>query len=686
LARVYDPFASETQETSAMVTFSVTNLNDSGAGSLRQALADAEAAAGADRIGFDAALAGGTVRLTTGRLVIASGAVTIDGDLDNDGDADITLSGDSNNDGIANAGDTGILRIAAGSDIGIGGLVLAGGYSVGSDGSASGIPGSSAGGAVENLGVLAIADSEFRGSHAKGGAGYIFNDFDGSNGGGAAGAILNAGALTVTNTQFANNRAAGGGGGNGGDGYTFENGSTGGRGGDAAAAILNLAGGMLGLSGARFLGGKAAGGAGGIGGNGGGHDFIGSYGDGGNGGSGGDASAGLINSGGISGSLSIQPGTATPGAGGPGGQGGSAGGYTGKDGAPGTAGASSGIFLGSGTGAAEITQLGTAAADAFTGTAGVDRYDGLGGDDTVFGRGANDILSGLAGNDVLDGGSGADAMAGGAGNDIYVIDDAGDAAAELAGAGYDTVRTTLAVQVLAANVERLYNDSAANFAGIGNALANTFYGNSGEDRFRDYAGGADRFSGGAGLDSMYYSGTAAAILDFATGVHGGSAAGDAFASVEKFFGSSTGNDQMTAGAARAIFNGQGGDDTLLGGANHDKLYGKAGTDTLSGGGGNDRLYGGAGNDTMAGGALRDDFIYSETVASGGFGADTITDWQDGVDVLRFAATVADDFADFTITGNGTASVTLALAAAPANTIVLNGAAPITITAADFLFF
>jgi Ca2+-binding RTX toxin-like protein len=188
------------------------------------------------------------------------------------------------------------------------------------------------------------------------------------------------------------------------------------------------------------------------------------------------------------------------------------------------------------------------------------------------------------------------------------------------------------------------------------------------------------------VDSMYYSGTTAAILNFATNVHGGSAAGDAFASVEKFFGSAAGNDQMTAGAARATFNGQGGNDTLTGGANHDKLFGELGADILSGGGGNDQLFGGAGGDTMTGGALKDFFVYTETVASGGFGADTITDWQDGVDVLKVFTGVADAFADFTVANNNTASVKLTLIGAVSNTITINGTGPINISAADFLFF
>ncbi len=64
-----------------MLTFLVTNTNDSGAGSLRQAILDANAAAGADTIDFDTAgvfATPQTITLTSGTLVI-SGDLTING-------------------------------------------------------------------------------------------------------------------------------------------------------------------------------------------------------------------------------------------------------------------------------------------------------------------------------------------------------------------------------------------------------------------------------------------------------------------------------------------------------------------------------------------------------------------------------------------------------------------------------
>src|SRR4051812_34255632 len=57
-------------------TFTVLNLNESGAGSLRQAILNANGAAGADLITFAVA---GTIRLTSGALPAVTDKVDIDG-------------------------------------------------------------------------------------------------------------------------------------------------------------------------------------------------------------------------------------------------------------------------------------------------------------------------------------------------------------------------------------------------------------------------------------------------------------------------------------------------------------------------------------------------------------------------------------------------------------------------------
>src|SRR5262245_8005190 len=67
--------------------FAVTNLNDAGAGSLRQAVLDANSHPGADAINFRSGLKG-TIRLTTGPLAVTS-PTTITGP----GAAALTVSG-----------------------------------------------------------------------------------------------------------------------------------------------------------------------------------------------------------------------------------------------------------------------------------------------------------------------------------------------------------------------------------------------------------------------------------------------------------------------------------------------------------------------------------------------------------------------------------------------------------------
>jgi hypothetical protein len=101
-----------------MATFNVTTLADSGEGSLREAILDANAAPGADVIRF---IVPGTLVLESA-LPSITDDLTLDGDLDDDAVADVTID--------ANAGR--VLVVAAGTDsdpneVTIDGLVLTGG-------------------------------------------------------------------------------------------------------------------------------------------------------------------------------------------------------------------------------------------------------------------------------------------------------------------------------------------------------------------------------------------------------------------------------------------------------------------------------------------------------------------------------------------------------------------------------
>lgn len=84
---------------------------------------------------------------------------------------------------------------------------------------------------------------------------------------------------------------------------------------------------------------------------------------------------------------------------------------------------------------------------------------------------------------------------------------------------------------------------------------------------------------------------------------------------------------LTGNGANNILNGKAGADILLGGAGNDSLIGDIGMDKLTGGGGNDKLTGGTEADT---------FIFT-----GKFGKDTVVDFEDNVDVIKF-----DGFAKF----------------------------------------
>src|SRR6266498_1181347 len=209
-------------------SFIVTNTNDSGPGSLRDAIDQANAAAGADTITFNTA----GVFATTQSITLAStlpnitdpARLTIDGS-----GADVTISG---NNAVR------VMDVQIGAALSLQNLTIANGYDdfFSSGGSGGGIrnrgtlnitnstfSGNSAsygGGIYNGYGTLNITNSTFSGNSADSGGGiYIAygtvtvmdSTFDGDNAGyGGGGGINNEDTLTVNDSTFSDNSATNG--------------------------------------------------------------------------------------------------------------------------------------------------------------------------------------------------------------------------------------------------------------------------------------------------------------------------------------------------------------------------------------------------------------------------------------------------------------------------------------------
>ena len=160
-------------------TYTVTNLNNSGAGSLRQAILDANASPSDDTITFGVS---GTVNLTGGQLTVENnGALTIDGG------------------GVITIARTGaamfrIFQVRSGATLTLNGVTITGGNLS----SVSGTNGS--GGAIFNDGTLVINSSAIVGNTTGSSGAY-------------GGGISNRGTLTLTSSTVSGNSSSGTGGG-----------------------------------------------------------------------------------------------------------------------------------------------------------------------------------------------------------------------------------------------------------------------------------------------------------------------------------------------------------------------------------------------------------------------------------------------------------------------------------------
>ena len=233
-----------------MALFTVTSTADAGTGSLRDAVARANADMDADTIVFAPSLSGRTITLKTGALELSSD-IAIDGDADDDGTPDITIDG--NDPAVPGHADASrIFVVSAGVSV-LDGLTLTGGRGqetvfgrvLDVDGGAVSVETGAEltiensvltgnhgwhGGAVSNDGTLVLRNTEVSGNTSTYSGGGIFNDgsltvIDSTvsgnatqESGGNGGGVFNRGSASFLRTQIDGNSATAAGGGIGGHG------------------------------------------------------------------------------------------------------------------------------------------------------------------------------------------------------------------------------------------------------------------------------------------------------------------------------------------------------------------------------------------------------------------------------------------------------------------------------------
>lgn len=317
----------------------------------------------------------------------------------------------------------------------------------------------------------------------------------------------------------------------------------------------------------------------------------------------------------------------------------------------------------------------------------------FGGDaqgDTIAGF---ERVIGSAFSDTLSSSNSTHTLQGGAGDDLYILGSNSIVVTESAGNGTDEVQTALGIFTIAdyANVENLTYTGTSTFNATGNDSDNIITGGTANDSLRGRGGndlliggagndtlfggaGADTLQGGEGTDTATFIDSATGVtVNLKTGLHGGTAAGDVYDSIEAFIGSNFA-DSFAGDASANSFNGGAGIDTIDysssaaavnvnlttnavsdGDAEGDtivafeKVIGSAFNDTLTSSTASHTLQGGAGDDVYIVGAAT--VVITEAAGSGidevrtGLGAFSLAT-SSNVENLTYTGTAA-----FTGTGN-----------------------------------
>ncbi|MFN6486352.1 MULTISPECIES: hypothetical protein [unclassified Nostoc] len=193
-----------------MATFTVTNTNNSGAGSLRQEILDANALSGKDIINFGGLFDDGLAHT----ISLIGGGLSITDDIAIQGTNPNLLT-------ITDNSASRVFDITSGATATINGLTITNSFNTFNDYNIGVI----GGGAISNEGVLSLSNSIITGNAVNGGdGGGIYNSgtlavnystisdnysYDNANSTGNGGGIYNSGTLTLNYSRITNNSAIG---------------------------------------------------------------------------------------------------------------------------------------------------------------------------------------------------------------------------------------------------------------------------------------------------------------------------------------------------------------------------------------------------------------------------------------------------------------------------------------------
>ena len=348
----------------------------------------------------------------------------------------------------------------------------------------------------------------------------------------------------------------------------------------------------------------------------------------------------------------------------------------------------------------------------FSGIEHLTFIDKAGGNDSLNTGDGQDILNGGGGDDYLNSGGGIDKVFGGLGVDIWEADKSfattaininlNKATSHYLGSG--VVRGIEGIRLeTGSGKDHITGHKTADIRDI---IAT----GGGNDVVNLWLKGDDSVDGGAGVDrlNVTVTGTSSGVWlqnlakDDAGGFKGtfnGDGLNDiTFGQMESFsfIDRAGGDDIIITGRGRDLLKGGDGNDMLAGASGNDRLFGQAGNDTLKGGFGFDRLFGGAGDDTLIGSKGKDVFFggLDDDVMTGGLhadvfvyngaldeGLDTITDFKNGVDLIRVRNETFNDLSIDSANGGNDTQITFV----SGTVITLEGVAASTIHANDFDF-